>query len=214
VAFFKKSRTEDPASRGIQDRIGLLQALAARDSRGSYLEIGCNRNKVFKEIPIKDKVGVDPNRGGTHRMTSDEFFAGNERKFDLVFIDGLHHADQVLRDIDNTLKVLTDKGVVVLHDCNPATEEAQIVPPARRGVPWNGDVWKAIVVLRSRPDMDIAVADFDYGCGVLLSRANTRPLETVRAIEDLSYADLEANRQDWLRLMTGEQVLEFVTSGP
>ena len=210
MVFFKKARTRDTASGGIQDRIDLLRALAARDSRRSYLEIGCNRNKVFKQIPIEDKLGVDPNRGGTHRMTSDEFFAGNERKFDLVFIDGLHRADQVMRDIDNTLKVLTEKGVVVLHDCNPATEEAQIVPPARRGVPWNGDVWKAVVVLRSRPEIDIAVADFDYGCGVLLPRANTRPLESAQTIEELTYADLEANRQDWLRLMSGEQILEFV----
>lgn len=30
-------------------------------------------------------------RGGTHRMTSDAFFATNEEQFDLVFIDGLHH---------------------------------------------------------------------------------------------------------------------------
>ena len=28
-------------------------------------------------------------------LTSDEFFANNEKKFDLIFIDGLHEAHQV-----------------------------------------------------------------------------------------------------------------------
>jgi hypothetical protein len=49
-------------------------------------------------------------------------------------------------------------------------------------------------------------------CG--LAPTWTSRSETSRTIEDLTYADLESNRQDWLRLMTGEQVLEFVTSGP
>lgn len=35
-------------------------------------------------------VGVDPLLGGTHRMTSDAFFAANTEHFDLIFIDGLH----------------------------------------------------------------------------------------------------------------------------
>ena len=35
-------------------------------------------------------VGVDPLLGGTHRMTSDAFFAANADAFDLIFIDGLH----------------------------------------------------------------------------------------------------------------------------
>ena len=44
-------------------------------------------------------IGVDPMSGGTHRMTSDEFFRRNREqwhyKFDLVFIDGLHEVSRV-----------------------------------------------------------------------------------------------------------------------
>jgi hypothetical protein len=212
--LFRRSRhrsagsTSDPGS--IQDRIQLLQFLEARIPCKSYLEIGTNRNRVFKLIRAPQKIGVDPHRGGTHRMTSNEFFKQNDRKFDLVFIDGLHHADQVLLDVEGSLAALNDSGVIVLHDCSPATEEAQQVPAARPGVPWNGDVWKAIVLLRGRGDIDVAVGDFDYGCGVVLARPNSRPLHVDRTIETLTYAELQAQRKDWLRLMTAAELVEFI----
>jgi hypothetical protein len=49
-----------------------------------YLEIGCDQNEVFNSIPIipSNKIGVDPRSGGTHRMTSDDFFRQNDKNFD------------------------------------------------------------------------------------------------------------------------------------
>ncbi len=199
-----------PDTSAIQDRIQLLRYLEARIPAKSYLEIGCNRNRVFRQIGAPQKVGVDPSRGGTHRMTSDEYFRRNELRFDLVFIDGLHHADQVLKDVVQSLAVLNENGAIVLHDCNPISEEAQVVPMARSGVPWNGDVWKAVVLLRGRLDVDLAVGDFDHGCGVLFSRPNSLPLQVDRTVETLAYTELAANRKDWLRLMTGEQLADFI----
>ena len=59
-------------------------------------------------------------------MTSDEFFdflRTNEfdRKYDVIFIDGLHKSYQVKKDILNSLQFLNPKGYIVLHDCNPPT---------------------------------------------------------------------------------------------
>lgn len=206
----RRSRTSVPQPGEIRDRIQLLRFLEARIPCKSYLEIGCHRDRVFKVIRAPRKVGVDPKRGGTHRMTSDEFFRTNQEKFDLVFIDGLHEARQVLRDMEQSLAVLNDRGVIVLHDCNPLSEEAQRVPAPCPGVPWNGDVWKAIVLLRSRSDVDVAVGDFDYGCGVVLPRPNSRPLRVERGLEALTFAELDANRVEWLRLMTGGELIDFI----
>ena len=46
-------------------------------------------------------------------------------KFDLIFIDGLHLANQVQKDIENSLKFIKDEGFIVLHDCNPPSEYHQ-----------------------------------------------------------------------------------------
>ena len=66
-------------------------------------------------------------------MPSDEFFANraaasDRTPYDLVFIDGLHVADQVERDIVNSLLNLAPAGTIVLHDCNPTTESARPTP--------------------------------------------------------------------------------------
>ena len=44
----------------------------------SYLEIGCDNDENFSRISIENKIGVDPSKGGTLRMTSDEFFKINK----------------------------------------------------------------------------------------------------------------------------------------
>jgi SAM-dependent methyltransferase len=199
-----------PVPDEIADRIGLLQWLVARNAARSYLEIGCNRNRVFHAIRVAHKVGVDPRRGGTHRMTSDAFFRDNRETFDLVFIDGLHEAPQVLRDVEQSLAALNPGGAIVLHDCNPQSEQAQRVPAPPAGVPWNGDVWKAVVMLRARPDLDVAVGEFDHGCGVVLARPNSDPLRDAPALAALSYDDLTSRRRAWLRLMAPAALTEFV----
>ena len=212
--LFRKRKQAPASSCEILDRFGLVQLLASRPGCLSYLEIGCNRDKLFDTIDVVHKVGVDPKRGGTHRMTSDDFFARNDRRFDLVMIDGLHHAEQVLRDIDHSLAALNGRGVIVLHDCNPISEEAQRVPSGRRHGAWNGDVWKAVVLLRGRRDIDLAVGDFDYGCGVLLPRPNTELLEAGQTLDTLTYVDLERNRREWLRLMDFQEILGFIDAAP
>jgi len=65
-----------------ESRIDLIDLAIKKTKSKKYLEIGCDKNKVFNNVACEHKVGVDPVRGGTHRMYSDEFF-----KFKLVLID-------------------------------------------------------------------------------------------------------------------------------
>jgi hypothetical protein len=86
--------------------------------------------------------------------------------YDLIFIDGLHHSDQVDKDIENSLARLNEGGFIILHDCNPPTIDRAVEDFF--GQPWNGTVWKAIYKLRcSKPDIDICVLDWDEGVGVI-----------------------------------------------
>jgi len=121
-----------------------------------YLEIGTQADVCLKRVECVFKVGVDPephmhdslNSNQFHKMKSDEFFQRNKHTFDIIFIDGLHHSKQVGIDIKNSLKILEQGGTIVVHDCNPRSEESQKVPYMHMGS-WNGDVWKAWMYFRS-----------------------------------------------------------------
>ncbi|MEN8250743.1 MAG: class I SAM-dependent methyltransferase [Bacteroidota bacterium] len=138
-----------------------------------YLEIGVDKSANFTSIRCESKTSVDPAEGlyahakPTYQITSDEFFrnvAPTLEKFDIIFIDGLHHHKQVNRDIENSLKYLNENGSIVLHDCNPAKEIHQSVP--RKSTLWNGDVWKSIVEFRNtNKELGCLVIDTDYGLG-------------------------------------------------
>ena len=97
--------------------------------------------------------------------TSDEFFSRNKDMFDCVFIDGLHTYDQVLKDVKNSLKFLDNNGIIILHDCLPISINHQRVPRTR--YTWNGDVWKAIVELRTHKNLEVFTVEADQGLGVI-----------------------------------------------
>lgn len=120
------------------------------DERGytSFLEIGYGDGKNFNDIKCAEKTAIDPDPKlatvpGIFNDTSDAFFdqLDGRKKFSIIFIDGLHHADQVERDIVNAYKHLKKGGVILIHDINPRTYECTIVPRAQRE--WCGTVFQA-----------------------------------------------------------------------
>ena len=197
------------------DRIKLINYLISRYGFKNYLEIGCEYNICFNSVQCENKTGVDPERGGTHRMTSDHFFKVNNRemKFDIIFIDGLHHSNQVVRDISNSLECLIPGGIIALHDCNPTTPELAAVPRPTPHTWWNGDVWKAIVFYRQIMSLDIVVGDFDFGCGIIRQQPNTAPLFTNEWWTTLTYEKLEQYRPAWLRAIPFEDVVRWLEMG-
>ena len=128
-------------------------------------------------------------------MTSDEFFKRFYDTYDLIFIDGLHIAEQVERDIDNALKHLNPGGTIAMHDCNPITEDQQRVPQNGQRI-WTGDAWKAFVKNRGRSDLEMYVVDTNNGIGII-KPGNQAPLSING---DLTYQMLERNRESWLNL--------------
>jgi SAM-dependent methyltransferase len=187
-------------------RTRLLSVLVETFSLKHYPEIGCRDDHNFapmKALGLEHTTCVDPNEGGTHRMTSDKFFQQNQEEFDLVFVDGMHEANQALRDVNNALRFLKPGGFIVMHDCNPATEDAAVFPygGTSEGIGnWNGDVWRAVVALRTRPDLDVIVGDFDQGCAVVRRATNRNPLHPYFLSLGLCYTDLRQHRRFLLNL--------------
>jgi len=165
----------------------------------SYLEIGCDKNQIFSQITLSKKIGVDPYSGGNVRKTSDDFFKENVEKFDLIFIDGLHVYEQVKKDIINSINFLNKEGVILVHDCLPDTIGKQAVP--RYKMQWNGDVWKAIVDLRQRDDLEIHTCFVDQGIGIIKKQINSSILKINKKTQDLKFSDFYHNHKEYLRII-------------
>jgi SAM-dependent methyltransferase len=155
------------------NRIALVNHIAARKPAARYLEIGCAGDQLFHAVPLADKTGVDPVKGGTHRMTSDAFFAANASTFDIVFVDGLHTHDQVRRDIENAIAVLAPGGWIAIHDLVPRTWDEEHVPRVAPG--WTGDVWKVGVELARTPGLSFQLVMIDHGVGLVRLDGSTEP---------------------------------------
>jgi hypothetical protein len=168
------------------NRTEIINYLIEQNGYKTYLEIGIdNPANNFNLIKCQDKTGVDPYdkklRVATHWnddnkemysqqiqyvMTSDNFFKQNEKKFDIVFIDGLHLDWQVKRDIKNSLNFLNDGGVILLHDCLPERYEGQLEQDIGYG--WWGTVWREFARLRiSNPELSMYTINTDCGIGVI-----------------------------------------------
>ena len=197
------------------NRSGIINALIRRHGYARYLEIGTqNRANNFDKISCAEKTCVDPDpdAAADFVMTSDAFFAEVGSSFDIVFIDGLHHRDQVARDIENALGRLARGGSIVVHDCNPAEELHQRVP-CESDI-WNGDVWKAWVALRAtRADLDMRVVDCNHGCGVIQRTSDhprrlhpVQPLLASAVVEKAlgkdGFAYFDVHRQELLNLVS------------
>jgi hypothetical protein len=191
-------------------RYDIINEFIEKHKFQNYLEIGVFDGECVNKIKCENKDGVDPGSekglgvGVNFNVTSDEFFESHcTKKYDLIFIDGLHHSDQVDKDLENALTHTVDNGVIVLHDCNPPTLEHTLIP--RVQPQWNGDVYKSILKFReSNTDHKIFTVDTDWGVGVIIKNQNnlTEPskLDFKRAISEWEYFD--TNRKELLNLIT------------
>ncbi len=196
--------------KGKQPRYELINNIIKHKGFKDYLEIGCFRDECFSQIQAENKVGVDPMSGGNVRMTSDDFFAQNSKKFDFIFIDGLHTYEQVALDIKNSLKCLNDGGVIALHDCMPLNFYSQCVPPVSNV--WNGDVWKAIIEARTFPEIDTTVCLIDHGVGIMVKRPNRKIIDFPAGtnFKELKFKDFAKNHKEWLEPIEYNDALTFI----
>ena len=234
------------------DRVSIVQNLLNQlkgVEEKTYLEIGVENGLCFCKIIAPRKIGVDPapanswmqkhlleHKGACYyQMPSDDFFAQkshfpDNQKIDVALVDGLHTYNQSLRDVENCLRHLGTHGVIVMHDCNPASEQAagkrEDLPPdydreiyyqgrkaiAHYHVEWNGDVWKTIVWLRChRNDLNVFVLDCDYGVGIISKGKSENMLDfTADEIEKMTYEDLDSNRETFLNLKSQNYFFEFI----
>ena len=158
----------------VNDRHKIINVLTKNTHK--YLEIGIEYGYTFSNTHFLHKVGVDPdpkcepNIAGSKifKCTSDYYFDNISNStncienlkhrdldvfdvFDVVFIDGMHHCENVLRDFNNSINKLTKNGFIFIDDCIPLNYNEQLKIPTKHfyekgilkyGEEWTGDVWK------------------------------------------------------------------------
>ncbi len=147
----------------------LINHLITRYGLKSYCEVGINNpDNNFHKIICEHKIGCDPAVSNVINVIpheSDYFFKYcNTGMFDCIFLDGLHHADQVQRDFNNSLRCLNDNGFIIIHDTCPDEEQYTIVPRTTRK--WFGNVYKFAMGLSNYPGIGVATLDID--CGITI----------------------------------------------
>ncbi len=226
-------------------RTEIIQNIINRINARTYLEIGVSRGSNFFPIKAQRKIGVDThfNFGirkmikwyckniynlwaQFHEMDSDSFFAQNRlvNGIDVAFIDGLHTYEQSLKDVVNSLNYLNQGGVIIMHDCNPRSEDAACpaiyVDPTSSSNPqswnilWNGDVWKTICHIRSTyHDLNVFVLDCDQGLGII-SRGYPEGMLSLthEQIENMTYSDMAKDRNMLLNLKDKYYLFNFLDS--
>ena len=196
-------------------RYEIINYLAKKHHFVNYLEIGVYQGQNIRKVEIEHKDGVDPGNEGfiipevNYPITSDAFFElikNHDIKYDIIFIDGLHHSYQVEKDINNSLNHIVDDGYIILHDCNPLNYDMQIIP--RKTIVWTGDVWKSIInVQKNNSNVTIKVVDTDFGIGIVQKKTSTFNSEHITALSDWEY--FVKNKKDILNLINTDEFFKL-----
>ena len=185
------------------NRISIIQSLIDKNNYKNYLEVGVQAGHCFQTIQCENKTGVDPDleSAATHKITSDQFFKENELSFDIIFLDGLHHADQLEKDILNALKALKEGGTIVCHDMLPTSKRMQEIPLQEQNE-WTGNVWETWVKLRiTRSDLQMHCINTDWATSIIKKGKQELLVNNL----PINYENFIANKNEWMNIITIEQ---------
>jgi len=206
---FKRGRDKIKFEKSFYSRHAFVNKSLRKFENPNYLEIGVAANDLFNSIPLKisNKYGVDPVRGGNFRMTSDDFFLKfSNIKFHTIFIDGLHHYEQVQRDAINSIKSLYKNGIIFFHDMLPRNKFEECVP--QKQLAWTGDVWKVAVELMNSPNCKFKIANTDHGIGILKILDNFKYVK-MPELKKKRYDDF-LNYYPKFDIINSEEALDFI----
>jgi SAM-dependent methyltransferase len=217
----------------------IFNALVDSGRVSRYLEIGVRKTvDNFDTINASFKVGVDPHPGDASnwvsledsmsllntnsyilsKSKSDDFFKSlenleNFEKFDLVFIDGLHLAEQVSKDFDNAIRFLKPGGLIAMHDSNPPTEistHPSYHIAKQFGRAWCGTVWKEVVRRISLTESFFVTLDEIPGVTLFDTSRKSENVNNLNPGSYISYNDFDKNRKDILNLRNIDEVISLL----
>ena len=213
-----------------------INRLADLVAASSYLEIGVESGISFREVRVEYRTGVDPlflfdtglevnERTRFVRCTSDEFFDIEplRSQFDIIFIDGLHTFEQVLRDLMNAMSRAHDHSAFLIDDVWPndiysAIPDRTMAMEMRwatgnKDESWHGDVFKIVHFIHDfLPCLNYRTVTGSGNPQLLTWFSNKSPrqprLGSLEAISRLSYFQFLA-APDIMRACDEEEALQL-----
>lgn len=214
-----------------------INYLANSLNSNSYLEVGVFAGETFLNVDIENKVAVDPyfrfekdeyenDHTAFYQVESDAFFSklAATKKFDIIFLDGLHTFEQTYRDFNNSLLHSYDHTVFVLDDVIPndvysAMNNARKAVIARKdagieGLAWHGDVYKLVFLIHDfYPSLSYCTIKNKGNPQTIVwkqARSDFTPLyNDAEIISRLDYFTFRDNLQI-MNLMTEDSGLDYV----
>ena len=198
----------------INNRCSIINKLTKPSQK--YLEIGVEYCQTFNNTHFVDKLGVDPDpksnatSGTIISKTSNDFFLSlsSSETFDVIFIDGMHQTEYVLTDINNSINVLNNDGIIFVDDILPFNYNEQLKIPIKHyyengilkyGENWTGDVWKVIYYILIHFSCNLKRFQYFYNNefrGIAMFQFKTKfqiDENDIKNINDFSYFDDYSN---------------------
>ena len=98
-----------------------------------YIELGVhegeNFNRVIKHcgrgyaVDVKEMNWIEGKKSTGFVGTTDDFFDTYGGGADMIFIDACHTYKQVCQDFFNSMRVLNEGGIILLHDIDPESDK-------------------------------------------------------------------------------------------
>jgi len=148
-----------------------------------YVELGVHKGETFNRTRVFSKEGyaVDINESSKNYLnekscfyhgTSSDFlneFMSKGKKIDLLFIDADHSAVSVREDFLGYFPLVSDNGIILLHDGYPLNENQTSASIC-------GDGYKAIWELSNAPDgFELVTIPFSPGLTICRKRSSQVP---------------------------------------
>lgn len=218
-------------------RPGRINNLASLNNAKNYLEVGVCKGLTFTEVNIENKDAVDPyfafdfesqrsSDVSFFEVPSDDFFsnfANTDKKYDVIYLDGLHEFNQTFRDFCNTLRFSHEKTIWLIDDTVPNSYFAGLPSQAtaRKGRDmvadkqnaWMGDVYKVIFAIHDYfPQFNIRTYK-THGQTVVWQSPNPqfKPVfNSLEAISRMDFIDFLEHKNSVFNFTTDDEILNDI----
>lgn len=141
-----------------------------------YLELGVYDGLTMSLVSphVSRLIGVDIKdvrtfRGGEfHLETTDSFFTHFTDPVDVIFIDADHNFESVKKDFVNSLNILSEFGMIILHDTDPMEE--MYLEPRYCGDSYKMDNW----IRENYKDLDVMTLPLTQAGLTLVKRSGDK----------------------------------------